>query len=371
MSIDEMLNVLLSALSTESGAVANETIPRETAGKWHLLRALINIRPPIALSPELLELQDRLLSVQREAKGVSRLKDLPSIRREFPGTRIPLAERLVLWRGDITTLDVDAIVNAANDRLLGCFIPHHRCIDNAIHSAAGIQLRLECNEIMRAQGHAEPTGQAKITRGYNLPARYVLHTVGPIITVEATEEDKRLLASCYTSCLNLAAQYSDIRSVAFCCISTGEYRFPREQAAEIAVQTVCEWLKRFDGCLEKVIFNVFSQEDIPHCPNCGDYLERNLRRDNHFVAAPYMGKHGDYADFINRSTGGKLVLLELGVGFNTPSIIRWPFERITAQHPHATLIRINLDDAHVPGQIAAKSIQYQEDIAKVMQALVD
>jgi O-acetyl-ADP-ribose deacetylase (regulator of RNase III) len=261
MSPDEMLNVLLSALRTESHAAANIVVPEDTAGKWRLLRALMNIRPPIAISPELLELQDRLLSAQREAKGITDLEALPSIQLEFSGTRIPVAERLVLWRGDITTLAADGIVNAANDRLLGCFIPHHRCIDNAIHSAAGIQLRLECAEIMRAQGHAEPTGQAKITRGYNLPAHYVLHTVGPIITDQVTEEHKRLLASCYTACLNLAALYSDIRSVAFCCISTGEFRFPRSLAAEIAVQTVCEWMKGSDGRMEKVVFNVFTQED--------------------------------------------------------------------------------------------------------------
>jgi O-acetyl-ADP-ribose deacetylase (regulator of RNase III) len=261
MNIDEMLHILLSALRTESQSAANITLPEDPAGKWRMLRALMNIRPPIAISPELLELQDRLLSAQREVRGVTHLEALRSIQMEFPGTRIPFAERLVLWRGDITTLAVDAIVNAANDRLLGCFIPHHRCIDNAIHSAAGIQLRLECNEIMRAQGHAEPTGRAKTTRGYNLPARYVLHTVGPIITVEVTVEDKRLLASCYTACLNLAAQYSDIRSVAFCSISTGEFRFPRSLAAEIAVQTVCDWMKGSDGRMEKVVFNVYTQED--------------------------------------------------------------------------------------------------------------
>ncbi len=221
----------------------------------------MNIRPPIAISPDLLELQDRLLSAQHETKGVTDLEVLPSIQMEFPGTRIPVAERLVLWRGDITTLAVDAIVNAANDRLLGCFIPHHRCIDNAIHSAAGIQLRLECNEIMRAQGHAEPTGRAQITRGYNLPARYVLHTVGPIINDEVTEEDQRLLASCYTTCLNLAARHEDIESVAFCCISTGEFRFPRDLAADIAVRAVCEWMKRSDGGMEKVVFDVYSREE--------------------------------------------------------------------------------------------------------------
>jgi O-acetyl-ADP-ribose deacetylase (regulator of RNase III) len=261
MRTDEMLNVLLSALKAESEAAANITLPEDRVGKWHLLRALMNIRPPMPILPELLELQDQLLSAQCEAKGVTGLEALPSILAEFPGTRMPFAEHLVLWRGDVTTLAVDAIVNAANDRLLGCFIPLHRCIDNAIHSAAGIQLRLECSEIMWAQGHAEPTGQAKITRGYNLPARYVLHTVGPIITDHVTEEQSRLLASCYIACLNLAAQHSDIRSVAFCCISTGEFRFPRSLAAEIAVRTVCDWMKRSECRMERVVLNVFTQED--------------------------------------------------------------------------------------------------------------
>lgn len=261
MRTNEMLNVLLTALRTESQAAANMPIPEDIDGKWRLLRALMNIRPPIPIRPELLKLQDRLLAVQREAKGVTGLGTLPSVLAEFPATQIAFAEHFVLWRGDITTLAADAIVNAANDRLLGCFIPHHRCIDNAIHSAAGIQLRLECNEIMQAQGHAEPSGQAKITRGYNLPARYLLHTVGPIIADQVTEEHKRQLASCYTACLNLAAQHSDIRSVSFCCISTGEFRFPRELAAEIAVQTVCDWMKRSHGRIEKVVFNMFTQED--------------------------------------------------------------------------------------------------------------
>jgi len=261
MRPDEMLDVLLSALRTESHAAANIAVPEDTAGKWRLLRALMNIRPPIAISPELLDLQDRLLSAQREAKGVTGLEALPSVLAEFPGTWIPFADRLILWRGDITTLAADAIVNAANDRLLGCFIPHHRCIDNAIHSAAGIQLRLECNEIMRARGYAESSGQAKITRGYNLPSRYVLHTVGPIITDDVTEAHERRLASCSTACLNLAAQHADIRSVAFCCISTGEFRFPGSLAAEIAVQTVCDWMKGSDRRMGKVVFNVFTQED--------------------------------------------------------------------------------------------------------------
>jgi O-acetyl-ADP-ribose deacetylase (regulator of RNase III) len=261
MNLKEDLNTLLMALAAVNSSTARMEIPEDEAGKWHLLQALMNIRPPVPIRPELLELQDRLLSARRETKGVINLEALRTINKEFPGTRMPFPERLVLWRGDITALAVDAIVNAANDRLLGCFLPNHRCIDNAIHSAAGIQLRLECHEIMRAQGHPEPTGQAKITRGYNLPARYVLHTVGPIVADRVTEEQKRLLASCYSACLNLAATHADIKSVAFCCISTGEFRFPKILAAEIAVQTVCAWMNRSDGRMEKVVFNVFTQED--------------------------------------------------------------------------------------------------------------
>ena len=155
---------------------------------------------------------------------------------------VPSDPRIILWQGDITRLDADAIVNAANSQLLGCFRPGHNCIDNVIHSAAGLQLREECAEIMRRQGHEEPTGQAKITGGYNLPAKYVLHTVGPIIMERVTEEDCELLASCYRSCLKLAEENS-LKSVAFCCISTGVFRFPKEEAARIAVSTVRESLK--------------------------------------------------------------------------------------------------------------------------------
>jgi O-acetyl-ADP-ribose deacetylase (regulator of RNase III) len=186
---------------------------------------------------------------------------LPSVLEKFGNTRLPCSDRIVLWRGDITTLAAGAIVNAANNKLLGCFQPLHNCIDNVIHSAAGIQLRQACSEIMEKQGYDEPTGQAKITPGYNLPARYVLHTVGPIIHNTVKEDDKRLLASCYSACLDLAARYEDIKSVAFCCISTGVFHFPMIPASQIAVQTVCEWLKGSKGTLKRVIFNVFPQED--------------------------------------------------------------------------------------------------------------
>ena len=166
---------------------------------------------------------------------------------------------IYLWQGDITTLRCDAIVNAANSQLLGCFVPCHGCIDNAIHSFAGVQLRLACQQLMQREGHEEGTGEAKITPAFNLPCRYVLHTVGPIIYGSVTETDRKLLADCYRSCLELASAYG-LRSVAFCCISTGEFHFPNRLAAEIAIKTVGEWQKENPGQME-VIFNVFKDND--------------------------------------------------------------------------------------------------------------
>ena len=172
---------------------------------------------------------------------------------------VSLDARIILWQGDITRLNADAIVNAANSALLGCFIPCHRCIDNAIHSAAGLQLRAECAALMERQGHSEKTGTAKITRGYNLPARHVIHTVGPIVSSALTDEHRELLASCYRSCLHLAAEHG-LRSIAFCCISTGEFHFPNKEAAEIAVREVRAFLGRSTS-IERVVFNVFKDED--------------------------------------------------------------------------------------------------------------
>lgn len=214
-----------------------------------LLRSLMNVRPPKTSSEEFLMLQDALLSQEREERGVVDVGALPA-------TANP---RIVLWQGDITRLKADAIVNAANSAMLGCFIPCHRCIDNAIHSSAGVQLRQECHELMKAQGGEESTGCAKITAGYNLPAKYVLHTVGPIINGTLTQQSCDELANCYKSCLSLAAEYNLV-SIAFCCISTGEYRFPQQRAAEIAVQTVNEFLCTNEK-IQKVVFNVFTQED--------------------------------------------------------------------------------------------------------------
>jgi O-acetyl-ADP-ribose deacetylase (regulator of RNase III) len=261
ITLDDSLDDLLYALLAENPAFQNTPIPVDYTAKRLLLRALMNVRPPVPIGHKLLELQDRLLSAERDLKGTTDPYRLPTIREQFGTFGLSCSDHLVLWKGDITTLSAGAIVNAANSKLLGCFIPHHRCIDNAIHSAAGIQLRLECSRIMQGQGFDEPTGGAKITRGYNLPATYVLHTVGPIIDDVVSDEDRRLMASCYTACLDLAANYLEIKTVAFCCISTGEFRFPKEPAAHIAVQTVCQWMEASRGRLDRVIFNVFTQDD--------------------------------------------------------------------------------------------------------------
>ena len=248
MTQEERLNYLLRYLLSERKEYADIRMPDDLSEKRRLLRSLMNVRPPAPASAEFLAVQDAYLQERLAQRGVTRLGDLK-----------PAQPGLYLWKGDITTLAVDAIVNAANSQMLGCFVPCHGCIDNAIHTYAGVQLRLECAEIMRKQGHEEETGKAKITKGYNLPCRYVLHTVGPIIDGRVTKADKELLASCYRSCLALAAE-NGLESVAFCCVSTGEFHFPNDLAAEIAVATVKEFLKK-QPSVKKVIFNVFKDLD--------------------------------------------------------------------------------------------------------------
>ena len=249
LALIQKLNAMLLSEMSEYRAQAAEVGVTEEAQRT-LLRALMNVRPPRPLSEAYLRLEGELLSQEREQRGVVDVMTLPSVSSDA---------RIILWQGDITRLNADAIVNAANSALLGCFIPCHRCIDNAIHSAAGLQLRAECAALMKRQGHPEETGRAKITAGYNLPARHVLHTVGPIVSGTLTEEHRELLASCYRSCLHLAAEHG-LKSVAFCCISTGEFHFPNAAAAEIAVREVRSFLAH-DSTIERVIFNVFKDED--------------------------------------------------------------------------------------------------------------
>ena len=248
LSIIQKMNDILLVEMPEYRAQAAEV--GASGEQRRLLRALMNVRPPRPLSGEFLALQDELLSAEREARGVVDVMALPSVASDA---------RIALWQGDITRLAADAIVNAANAALLGCFIPCHHCIDNAIHSAAGLQLRAACAALMEEQGHPEETGTAQITEGYNLPARHVIHTVGPIVSGALTDRHRAQLASCYRSCLSLAAERG-LRSIAFCCISTGEFHFPNAAAAEIAVREVRDFLTR-DTSIERVIFNVFKDED--------------------------------------------------------------------------------------------------------------
>ena len=238
----EKLDQLLAILAPEM------ELPATRAKKEWLFRALRNIWEPRELPDAYWALQDQYLRENLAEKGVTKLSDLQEV-----------ADQIYLWQGDITTLEVDAIVNAANSQMMGCFIPHHACIDNAIHSQAGLQLRLACQHLMAEQGHPEPTGQAKLTRGYNLPASYVIHTVGPIIEGQVSQADQDLLVSSYQSCLELAAE-KGLKSLAFCCISTGEFHFPNQLAAELALETVRKFLKNHPQI--KVVFNVFKDQDL-------------------------------------------------------------------------------------------------------------
>lgn len=250
MTHSEKRLYLIKELLSELPQYRNIEIPDNVDEQKRLLRSLMNIRPPHPIETEFLKMQDEYLGEEVIEKGITDSAALPVS---------PVNNRLILWRGDITTLKVDAIVNAANSALRGCFVPCHSCVDNIIHSVSGIQLRLACDEIMTKQGHDEPTGKAKITPAFNLPCNYVLHTVGPIVLGQLTQKHCRQLADCYQSCLKLASE-SKLKSVAFCCISTGEFHFPQEKAAEIAIKTVSDYLQT-DIQIEKVIFNVFKQED--------------------------------------------------------------------------------------------------------------
>lgn len=251
MKREEQLQFLTENLLEQMPLYRREAgrIPEDGGSRRYFLRCLMNLWEPTALSPAFLREQDALLAREREEKGIVHVEALPTV---------PNEPRIALWQGDITRLDADGIVNAANSQLLGCFRPGHNCIDNVIHSAAGLQLRQECWELMRRQGHEEPTGQAKITGGYNLPASHVLHTVGPIIEGPLTQRDRELLASCYRACMALAEE-KGLKSLAFCCISTGVFHFPKEEAAQIAVATVKKELK--NSRLEKVVFCVHGDEN--------------------------------------------------------------------------------------------------------------
>lgn len=242
----ERRNYLINKLLAEQAQYSDIAVPQSEAEQKRLLRALMNVRPPESVGEDFLKIQDEYLQTELSEKGVTDIADLS-----------PVEDNIYLWQGDITTLKCGAIVNAANSGMTGCYQPCHSCIDNCIHTFAGVRLRLECAGIMEKQGCPEPTGQAKITQAYDLPCDHVIHTVGPIVSGKLTAEHCRLLESCYQSCLELAVQ-NGIDSIAFCCISTGVFGFPKQEAAEIAVRTVRDFLKSHSI---KVIFNVFGSED--------------------------------------------------------------------------------------------------------------
>ena len=251
MTQDERREYLIQYLLKEKIPFGRQNIPTDKQGQENLLRSLMNVRPPRPISNDFLKIQDEYLTERNIERGITDVDTLAPVKSD---------SRLYIWQGDITTLKCDAIVNACNSQMLGCFSPMHACIDNFIHTYAGMELRLKMHEIMAKQGHEEETGKAKITSGYNLPTKYILHTVGPIIQWKVTKEDEDLLASCYTECLKLAAD-TGVESIAFCCLSTGVFCFPQQRAAEIATDTVKQYLDK-DSRIKKVIFNVFKDEDL-------------------------------------------------------------------------------------------------------------
>ncbi len=246
MDTNRQLLFLIQYLLNEDERFSDIEIPENENDKFKLYRSLVNIRPAMPASDDFMRIEDEFLTEFIKNKGITNIENLT-----------PVEDKIYLWKGDITTLKCGAIVNAANSGMTGCYQPCHNCIDNFIHTFAGIRLRLECSEIMKKQGFPEPTGQAKITSAYNLPCGNIIHTVGPIVQEQLTDEHCNLLESCYKSCLDIAVK-NKIKSIAFCCISTGVFGFPQEKAAEIAVQTVRKFLKSHDI---EVIFNVFTEKD--------------------------------------------------------------------------------------------------------------
>ncbi len=261
---DQRLDFLVEEFKADSVQYRNLQTPVDTDGKRRILRSLMNIRMPKMMPPAVLRIQDEYLKERIRENGIVGLDDIPTLAER--GSTHAYADQLSIWQGDITRLSVDAVVNAANSQMLGCFIPMHTCIDNCIHTFAGIQLRAECSRQMNqlrlqyGNDYEQPTAVPMLTNGYNLPAKKVIHIVGPVVTGRLTEELEQDLSDCYRNTLDMCLQ-NDIRSVAFCCISTGVFRFPNKRAAELAVRTVTDWISSHPAAMERVIFNVFKDED--------------------------------------------------------------------------------------------------------------
>ena len=260
----ERLDYLVEAFKEDSGKYRDLPVPEDGEGKKRILRSLMNVRMPKKLDGETLEVQDAYLQTRNREAGIVAPADIPTL--AAAGSAHPFAALLSIWQGDITRLAADAIVNAANSQMLGCFVPMHSCIDNCIHTYAGVQLRSECYRQMQAlrakygRDYEQPTAEPMLTEGYNLPAKKVVHIVGPVVEGELTPALERDLARCYENTLELCRERG-LKTVAFCCISTGVFRFPNARAAQIAAETVSRWLGEHPGSMERVIFNVFKDED--------------------------------------------------------------------------------------------------------------
>ena len=264
MTQEERLNYLVEEFKEDSVRYRDLETPEDTEGKKRILRSLMNIRMPRRMDAGVIEVQDDYLKERIRKSGIVTLSVIPAIANQ--GSRHPFAEKLSVWQGDITRLAVDAIVNAANSQMLGCFVPMHTCIDNCIHTFAGVQLRAECSRqmsLLRAKygrDYEQPTAVPMLTDGYNLPAKHIVHIVGPIVQYQLTPELEKELADCYRNTLDFCAE-NGIKTLAFCCISTGVFHFPNKRAAEIASKTVTAWLAEHPDQMERVIFNVFKDED--------------------------------------------------------------------------------------------------------------
>ena len=265
----EKLDYLIEYLLKENTKVNIDKIPTNINDKKNLYRSLCNIREPKPISKEYLEIEKEYLQEELKKKNLTKVEDIMPIVKTIKESSFENKDKICLWQGDITTLQIDSIVNAANSQGLGCFVPCHKCIDNQINTFAGISLRLECNKIMKEKDYFLHTGNAFITKGYNLPARYVIHTVGPIIYNEVTEKEELQLVNCYTSSLELAIK-NGVRTIAFPCISTGEFKFPKEEACKLAILTVENFLEEYREDFDKIVFNVYGEEDYK-------IYERNLK----------------------------------------------------------------------------------------------
>ncbi len=252
---EERLNYLLEEFKTDSDQYKNIDIPENINDKQDLLRSFMNIRMPKKMPDEVIKVQDEYLSDCVNEKGIVKLSEIPVTKNN-----------LSIWQGDITRLEADAIVNAANSQMLGCFVPMHTCIDNQIHTFAGIQLREECHchmnrlRIKYGRDYEQPTAIPMLTDAYNLPAKKVIHVVGPIVSGQLTADLEKNLADCYTNTLNMCME-NGLKSVAFCCISTGVFHFPNERAAQIAVETVEKWSLQHPDSMDRIVFNVFKDVD--------------------------------------------------------------------------------------------------------------